>query len=249
MTSDLKTISPALKVHNFHKSYGKTKAVTGIDLEVPRGQFFGFLGPNGAGKTSLIHAVTGIATITKGSIELFGIDVERHYREARKLVGLSPQEFNVDIFARIEKTLEYVAGYFGLAGTKRQERVEEVLKRFDLADHRKKSFRELSGGLKRRLMLARALVHDPELIILDEPTAGVDVELRLDLWRYLRELNEEGKTIILTSHYLEEIEKLCQRVGIIHQGKLIVCENITALKKRSGTLEQTYLDLTKRRAR
>lgn len=247
MTNNTMNNSPALKVQNFHKSYGKTKAVTGIDLEVPRGQFFGLLGPNGAGKTSLIHAITGIATITEGSIELFGIDVETNYREARKLVGLSPQEFNVDIFARVEKTLDYVAGYFGLTGTKKQARIEEVLQRFDLIDHRKKPFRELSGGLKRRLMLARALVHDPDLVILDEPTAGVDVELRLDLWRYLREINEEGKTIILTSHYLEEIEKLCERVGIIHQGKLIVCEDLETFKKRSGTLEQTYLDLTKRR--
>lgn len=236
---------PALEISKLVKRYGKQTAVDGISLTVQPGEFFGFLGPNGAGKSSTIHCITGIATITRGHIRVFGHDVESDYRAARAMIGLSPQEANIDIFAETWKILDYVGGYYGMPAAERAERIELLLKRFELTAHRNKEFRALSGGLKRRVMLARAMVHNPPLLILDEPTAGVDVELRHDLWRYLKELNREGKTIILTSHYLEEVEHLCERVAIINQGKIVADDKIGAFTKDGKRLEETYLKLTK----
>lgn len=236
----------ALSIENLTKSYANgVKAVDNVDLAVPRGEFFGFLGPNGAGKTSTIHCVTGIGRITSGRISVFGIDVVKDYREARKKIGLAPQEYNVDIFAKVWKLLDYVAGYYGLGKKERKERVDELLEKFDLMEHKDKAFQHLSGGLKRRVMLVRALVHDPELIILDEPTAGVDVELRHELWRYLRELNQSGKTIVLTSHYLEEVELLCNHIAVINRGKILVNQPKTELLKGGRRLEDIYLKVTK----
>ena len=169
----------------------------------------------------------------------------KEYREARKKIGLSPQEFNVDIFAKVWKLLDYVAGYYGLNASERTARVEELLEQFELTEHKDKAFQHLSGGLKRRVILARALVHDPELLILDEPTAGVDVELRHDLWRYLRELNERGKTIILTSHYLEEVEMLCNTIAIINKGKIVMQDTKNNLVADGQKLEDKYLAITK----
>lgn len=236
----------AVTISNFTKRYDKkgTIAVNNISLNIEKGDFFGFLGPNGAGKSTTIHCLTGIATPTSGALQIFGHDVVKDYRKARMSVGLSPQEFNADIFASVYDTLDAVAGYFGLNAKTRKKRIAEVLERFALTVHKDKSFRALSGGMKRRVMLARALVHDPELLILDEPTSGVDVELRRDLWRYFRELNEEGKTIILTSHYLEEVEALTKHIAIINKGE-IVAEAPTEDFLKDGTgLEEKYLVLT-----
>ena len=215
-------MTPALFISHLRKVYRRgTVAVGDLSLSIAPGDFFGFLGPNGAGKSTTIHCVTGIATPSSGTIEVFGVDAVKNYREARRLIGLSPQEFNVDPFATARQIVEWMGGYFGMPFAERRRRCDELLERFDLTEHQKKPFRELSGGLKRRVILARALVHDPKLLILDEPTAGVDVELRRDLWRYLAELNRDGKTILLTSHYLEEVERLCRTIAIINGGKIV----------------------------
>lgn len=235
----------ALEINNLKKSYGKTLAVDDVSFYIEKGQFFGFLGPNGAGKTTTIHCITGIASYREGDIKLFGVDARRDYRKARSLVGLSPQEFNVEIFINIKKLLNYIAGYYGLPKETREQRVEELLEQFGLASHAHKSFRELSGGLKRRVMLARAMVHDPDMLILDEPTAGVDVELRHELWNYLRELNKKGKTILLTSHYLEEVELLCDYVAIINKGKIAAKGRKEEFIKDNKKLEDHYLAITK----
>jgi len=235
---------PALEVCNFVKKYGPHVAVDSISFSVAHGDFFGFLGRNGAGKTTTINAITGIGTITSGNIRVCGHDVVSTYREARKLVGLSPQEFNVDIFASAEKILWYMAGYYGMPTADRKVRIAELLDLFELTVHKDKAFRELSGGLKRRVLLARAMVHDPEVLILDEPTAGVDVELRHELWNYLREINQRGKTIMFTSHYLEEVEALCSRIAIIDHGRIIADAPTSDFVKDGGTLEARYLALT-----
>lgn len=234
-----------LEIHDLVKKYPKTTAVNGVSLTVPRGQFFGLLGPNGAGKSSTIHCTTGIARITSGTITVGGFDVVRDYKRARKYIGLSPQEFNTDFFGRVEDILDYMGGFYGMAKKERRERIEMLLTQFGLTEHRRKKFNELSGGLKRRLMLARALVHDPELLILDEPTAGVDVEQRHELWKHLRALNGAGKTIILTSHYLEEVEMLCDRVAIISRGKVVADKPKSEFVAGGKSLEERYLEITK----
>jgi len=191
----------AVEIIDFKKQYrtAKTPAVEGLSLTVEKGDFFGLLGPNGAGKSTTIHCLTGIALPTAGTMSVLGVDVVKDYREVRRLVGLSPQEFNVDFFTPVGKLLEYVAGYYGIPSKLRKERVEQLLEQFELVEHAKKPFRELSGGLKRRAMLARAMVHDQEVLILDEPTSGVDVELRHELWGSMKALKDKGKTII-TKH-------------------------------------------------
>ena len=236
----------AVEIKDFHKTYrkAKTEAVSGITLTVKKGEFFGFLGPNGAGKSTTIHCLTGIALPTSGTMSVFGIDVVKDYREARRMVGLSPQEFNVDFFTPVGKLLYYVAGYYGIAPKDRTARVDQLIEEFGLKEYAKKPFNQLSGGYKRRVMLARAMVHDPELLILDEPTSGVDVELRHELWRYMEELNAKGKTIILTSHYLEEVERLAKRIAIVNGGK-VVAEGTKDDFTKNGTLEAAYLKVTK----
>ena len=234
----------ALEIQNLTKNYNGKPAVNDISFAIKEGEFFGFLGPNGAGKTTTIHSVTGITTYDVGSIRVFGKDVTADYREARKLVGHSPQEFNVDMWATTYKILWYMGGYYGIPKKEREGRIEELLKQFDLADHRDKPFRTLSGGLKRRVMIARAMIHDPKLLILDEPTAGVDVELRHDLWAYLQKTNREGKTILLTSHYLEEVELLCNRIAIIHGGRIVAIGDKSEFTQGGHTLEKRYLELT-----
>lgn len=236
----------ALSIKGLTKKYRDgTVAVNNISLEVPKGEFFGFLGPNGAGKSTTIHCVTGIAKVTSGSIHVFGANAVESFREARKKVGLSPQEFNVDFFGKVWKILDYVGGYYGLRKAERKVRIEQLLSQFGLEKYANKSFQELSGGYKRRVMLARALIHDPDLIIFDEPTAGVDVELRHDLWKYMRELNAKGKTIILTSHYLEEVEQLCNQIAIINNGKIVLQESKEKLLKDGTRLEDVYLKITR----
>ena len=235
----------ALEIEHLVKNYGKTTAVKNVSFSIEPGEFFGFLGPNGAGKTTTIKCITGISALSKGIIRVFGIDVVKEYREARKKIGLAPQEFNVDIFATSRDILYYIGGFYSIRKDIRMRRVEDVLAKFELTDHAEKPFQFLSGGLKRRLMLARAMIHDPDLLILDEPTAGVDVELRHDLWRYLQELNKAGKTILLTSHYLEEVELLCNRIAIINKGQIAAIGDKKDFISGGRKLEQTYLDITK----
>lgn len=236
---------PALHVSHLRKVYrGGTVAVEDLSLDIRQGDFFGFLGPNGAGKSTTIHCITGIATPTSGTIEIFGVDAVKNYREARRLIGLSPQEFNVDHFAIVTDIIDWMGGYFGMGRAERKARTDMLIQRFDLVPHAKKRFRDLSGGLKRRVILARALIHDPKLLILDEPTAGVDVELRRDLWRYLQELNRDGKTIFLTSHYLEEIERLCATISIVAGGRIVRQGPKADFVNEAGGLEGSYLRAT-----
>jgi ABC-2 type transport system ATP-binding protein len=238
-------VSAALEIDRLVKRYGDFTAVDGITLSVPEGEFFGFLGPNGAGKTTTINAVVGLATITSGNIRLFGHDTVGDWRAARSTVGLSPQEYNFDRYLNIRDILIYQAGYYGLRGRAVERRADDLLELFDLSSKAKQVYTRLSGGMKRRLTIARALIHQPRLLILDEPTAGVDVELRLELWALLRRLNAEGTTIILTTHYLEEAEELCQRIAIIETGRLVALE---ATEKLIGdrSLQDVFLELTRR---
>lgn len=236
----------ALEITNLRKVYDTgTVAVDDVSFSVDKGEFFGFLGPNGAGKTTTIHSITGVARITGGTITVSGTDVVKEYRKARAKVGISPQEFNIDIFGKVWKLLDYVGGYYGLTREERKVRIDELLKQFDLEKYRDSQFQHLSGGYKRRVILARALIHDPELLILDEPTAGVDVELRHELWGYLQELNKAGKTIILTSHYLEEVELLCNRIAIINKGKLVSQGSKEDFTRNGKTLEEHYLEIAR----
>lgn len=241
--------NPILQITNFSKVYGVGKnqkvAVDNISLTVERGSFFGLLGPNGAGKSTTIHCITGISQPSSGQILVDGIDVVKDYKLSRTKVGLSPQEFNVDIFSSPEKLMDYMGGYYGIPAAERKVKVEELIKRFDLEKHRKIKFQKLSGGLKRRTMLGRALVHTPDLLILDEPTAGVDVEQRRDLWEYLKELNASGKTIILTSHYLEEIQYLCNEIAIINNGRIVAEGTKAEFMKDGKSIEERYLEITR----
>jgi ABC-2 type transport system ATP-binding protein len=236
---------PALRIDRLVKRYGDFTAVDGISFTVSEGDFFGLLGPNGAGKTTTINAIVGLAKITSGSISLFGHDVVRDWRTARRQVGLAPQEYNFDRYLNIRDVLIFQAGYYGLHGKEVVRRADMLLERFGLASKAKQVYTKLSGGMKRRLTLARALIHEPPLLILDEPTAGVDVELRLELWSLLRELNANGSTIILTTHYLEEAEELCNRIGIIQSGRLVALETTQKLVG-DGSLQDVFLELTRR---
>ena len=237
--------APMLEIKNLVKKYGDKVAVDNISLTIKRGAFFGLLGANGAGKSTTIHCITGITQPTSGQILIDGTDVVKDYKQARTKVGLSPQEFNVDIFSSPEKLMDYMGGYYGIPHDVRETRIEELIKRLDLEEHRKMQFMKLSGGLKRRAMLGRALIHTPDLLILDEPTAGVDVEQRHDLWEYLKEMNERGKTIILTSHYLEEIQYLCKEIAIINHGRIVAEGTKEDFMKEGKSVEQTYLEITR----
>jgi ABC-2 type transport system ATP-binding protein len=228
------------------KRYGDFTAVDGVSLRVEAGDFFGFLGPNGAGKTTTINAIVGLAKMSSGSIRIFGYDNVASWRQARRLVGVAPQEYNFDRYLSIRDVLIYQAGYFGLRPRDVRERVDMLLERFGLASKAKNDYMKLSGGMKRRLTLARAMVHSPKLLILDEPTAGVDVELRIELWDLLREMNAGGMTIFLTTHYLEEAESLCRNLGIIRAGRLVALEPTRDLLEREGKkLQDVFLELTR----
>ena len=237
--------APAIRIAGLVKRYGGFTAVDGISFDVDDGSFFGLLGPNGAGKTTTINAIVGLSSITAGSIALFGHDVVADWRAARVTVGLAPQEYNFDRYLNIRDILIYQAGYYGLRGPAVRKRADELLERFDLTSKAKQVYLRLSGGMKRRLTLARALIHQPRLLILDEPTAGVDVELRLELWAFLRELNAAGTTIVLTTHYLEEAQELCDRLGIIEKGKLVALES-TRVLIGDRSLQDVFLELTRR---
>jgi ABC-2 type transport system ATP-binding protein len=243
-------MTTALEIRDLVKRYPTgTEALRGVSLNIEDGAFFGLLGPNGAGKSTLIHCTTGLAVPTDGTIRVFGHDAVHDYEQARVAVGLAPQELNIDFFLTVEESLDYHAGYFGMPRRERRERVKELLDAFSLTEKAKDRTRWLSGGMKRRLILARALMHRPRLLILDEPTAGVDVELRLELWHYVQRINEEGTTILLTTHYLEEAEQLCDEIAFINHGEIVAQGTSSELAGRFGvtSLEDAYLELVGRK--
>ncbi|HSK99115.1 MAG TPA: ABC transporter ATP-binding protein [Rubrobacteraceae bacterium] len=236
--------TPALKVEKLKKTYSTgLVALDGVSLEVDAGRFFGLLGPNGAGKTTLINSVVSLARPNSGRVEVFGLDAREQFREARRMIGVSPQEINLDKFLTVEETMLFHAGYYGVPKQKARERADELLERFALTEKRKQRVNTLSGGMKRRVLFARALMHDPKLLFLDEPTAGVDVELRYKLWGYIRELNRGGLTILLTTHYLEEAEALCEEIALINDGRIAARGTSAELKEEYGArnVEEVYL--------
>jgi ABC-2 type transport system ATP-binding protein len=240
----------ALEVTDLTKRYPTgTEALRGVSLNIGAGEFFGLLGPNGAGKSTLIHCTAGLAKPTAGSIRVFGHDAVDHYEQARAAVGLAPQDLNLDWFLTLEESLDYHGGYFGMPRRDRRERTKELLEAFSLTPKKDDRTRTLSGGMKRRLILARALMHRPRLLILDEPTAGVDVELRLELWHYVQRINAEGTTILLTTHYLEEAEQLCDRIAFINDGQIVAQGSSGELATEYGvsSLEDAYLELVGRK--
>ena len=235
---------PALRIEDLRKTYSNGfLALDGVSLEVGAGKFFGLLGPNGAGKTTLINSVVSLVRPDSGSVEVFGRDAYSDFREARRMIGVSPQEINLDRFLTVEETLIFHAGYYGVPKKKARERSEELLERFGLADRRHQRTNTLSGGMKRRVLFARALIHDPEVLFLDEPTAGVDVELRYRLWGYVRELNRGGMTILLTTHYLEEAEALCEEIALINGGNIVARGSSEDLKNdyQAKNVEEVYM--------
>lgn len=220
----------ALQVNGLKKVYGsKVEALKGIDLAVQEGDFFALLGPNGAGKTTLIGIVSSLVNKTSGSVSVFGYDLDTQKNDVKKCMGLVPQEYNLAVFEKVEDVLMQQAGYYGIPRSLARQRAEKYLKALELWDKRHSQVRELSGGMKRRLLFARAMVHEPKLLILDEPTAGVDLEIRRSMWEFIREINQQGTTIILTTHYLEEAENLCRNVAIIDHGEIIANTSVTHL--------------------
>ena len=226
--------TPAVEIRGLKKSFGKVQALDGVDLTIKQGEFLGLLGPNGAGKTTTINILTGLVIRQEGITEIFGKDTVKDYRFTRSKVGIAAQELSIDWFFPVEKLLLFHAGYYGLPIKQAKSRVDKIIKKLGLEEKRGTRLRQLSGGMKRRYQLAKALVHDPDIIILDEPTAGVDVELRHELWDYLRKLHSNGKTILLTTHYIEEAELLCERVAIINKGKIIKDGSPIELTKQLG---------------
>ncbi len=235
----------AIIVKNLKKNYGELKAVDGVNLQIKEGEFFALLGPNGAGKSTTIHVLTSLAVKSSGTVKIFNHDIETDHIKAREQIGLVPQEFNMDIFEIVEKLLYFNAGYYGIPRAERKKRIEEVLELTGLTKKRKVKVIALSGGMKRKLMIARALLHKPKILILDEPTAGVDVETRQDMWKFLKKLNKESKmTFLLTTHYIEEAEQLCERIAIIQKGKIIACDNKDKIMKKFGR-DEVHVTLSK----
>lgn len=233
----------ALKISNLKKTYANGFcALKGIDLDVKQGDFFALLGPNGAGKSTTLGIVTSLVNKSAGDITVFGHNIDSDLTEAKLCMGIVPQEFNFNFFEKVEDIVVTQAGYYGMSRAKAKVRAEHYLRALGLWDKRANRARELSGGMKRRLMIARALVHDPKLLILDEPTAGVDIELRRSMWEFLRKINNEGTTIILTTHYLEEAESLCRNIAIIDQGEIIQNSSMKSLLAKLN-VETFILDL------
>lgn len=238
----------ALEIEGLKKTYkGGTEALKGVNLSIEEGDFFALLGPNGAGKTTLIGILTSLLNKSAGEARIFGASIEKDPSLAKTYIGLVPQEFNFNIFANVIDIVVTQAGYYGIPRKEAVARAEILLKDLGLWDKKDKPAQSLSGGMKRRLMIARGLIHNPRLLILDEPTAGVDVEMRHQMWEFLRKINKEGTTIILTTHYLEEAEQLCRNVAVINKGEILVNESMQGLLSRNGEnkLEQIYLDLIK----
>ncbi len=246
----------ALSIKNLEKTYATgTHALKEVSLEIPKGDFFALLGPNGAGKTTLIGIVTGLVSKTGGKVEVFGVDMDKEPENARVHVGVVPQNLNIDYFGKVLDIIVNQAGYYGIPRSVAIPRAEEILKGLALYEKRFDAVRTLSGGMQRRLMVARALIHEPAFLILDEPTAGVDVELRRSMWEYLQGLTKKGVTILLTTHYLEEAERLANRVAIINKGEIIVngtMAEVLAMHNeseqkdgyRGGRLEEVFIQLT-----
>lgn len=235
----------AVEIRDLVKTYGPTKtsaqmhALKGITLDIPRGSFFGLLGPNGAGKSTLINILAGLTNKTSGEARIWGYDTETEMRAARRSIGVVPQELNLDPFFTPRELLELQAGLYGVRASER--RTDEILEAVGLTDKAHSYARTLSGGMRRRLLVAKALIHSPPVLVLDEPTAGVDVELRRQLWAYVRKLNEQGTTVLLTTHYLEEAEALCDRIAIINHGKLIACDKTKNLLGRLDSKRVTVV--------
>lgn len=233
----------ALVLEGLKKTYkGGVEAVKGISLEVKQGDFFALLGPNGAGKSTTIGIISSLVQKTEGTVKVFGYDIDKQLEHAKLCIGLVPQEFNFNQFETVLQIVVNQAGYYGVPKTVALERAEKYLSQLDLWEKRSSQSRELSGGMKRRLMIARALMHEPKLLILDEPTAGVDIELRRSMWAFLKQINQQGVTIILTTHYLEEAEMLCRNIGIIDKGILVECTSMKALLSKLN-METFILDL------
>lgn len=222
---------PAIKIEQVQKHYGSLQALKGIDLTIEQGEFFALLGPNGAGKSTLINLLAGLIRPTSGKLSVMGFDVQAEYRQARHALGVVPQELVFDPFFNVREMLRFQAGYFGL-GKENDPWVDEIIESLGLADKAHTNMRRLSGGMKRRALIAQALAHKPPVIVLDEPTAGVDVELRQMMWEFIKRLNREGHTIILTTHYLEEAETLCSRVAMMKQGQIVALDSTANLLKK-----------------
>ncbi|MBX6392423.1 MAG: ABC transporter ATP-binding protein [Burkholderiales bacterium] len=225
---------PAIDITGLTKRYRALEALGGVDLQIRQGEFFGLLGPNGAGKTTLISILAGLVRPTSGSARVMGHDVVTEYRAARRMLGVVPQELVFDPFFSVRETLRIQSGYFGLK--KNDDWIDEVMHHLNLTDKADANMRALSGGMKRRVLVAQALVHRPPVIVLDEPTAGVDVELRQGLWTFIRRLNADGHTIVLTTHYLEEAETMCNRIGMLKQGRLVALDTPANLIRRFHTV-------------
>jgi ABC-2 type transport system ATP-binding protein len=232
---------PAIHVEQISKHYGPLQALANVALEIQPGEFFGLLGPNGAGKTTLISILAGLTLASSGSARVMGFDVRKQYREARRALGVVPQELVFDPFFTVRETLTIQSGYFGIRNG--HDWIDEVMHHLDLSDKADTNMRALSGGMKRRVLVAQALVHKPPVIVLDEPTAGVDVELRQALWRFIRRLNEDGHTIVLTTHYLEEAEALCGRIAMLKEGKIVALDTTqNLLRLHSGCYVELRLE-------
>lgn len=230
---------PILDIRGLEKTYsGGVQALAGVDLQIRKGEIFALLGPNGAGKTTLIGSVCGLVRPTGGTIAAFGSDIQHNWREARRRIGLVPQELSFDMFDKVIRQVRYSRGMFGCAPD--EARIEEVLRALSLWDKRDEPIRKLSGGMKRRVMIAKALSHEPDLLFLDEPTAGVDVELRRDMWKQIEALRERGTTIILTTHYIEEAEEMADRVGVINKGRILLTDDKDAIMARLGRTEAIF---------
>ncbi|WP_049641857.1 ABC transporter ATP-binding protein [Candidatus Rhodobacter oscarellae] len=227
-----------ISVRDLRKTYeGGMEALRGANLEIAEGEILALLGPNGAGKTTLISIICGLANITSGSVTVGGHDVIEDYREARRLIGLVPQEINLEPFERVKNTVALSRGLFGMS--RDDAKVEDVLRKLSLWDKKDAQIRELSGGMRRRVLIAKALIHEPRVLFLDEPTAGVDVELRKDMWDVVRQLQADGVTIILTTHYIEEAEAIADRIGVINNGEILLVEETASLMRRMGSKEMT----------
>lgn len=238
----------SIEFKHLSKNYGSLLALDDINLAIEEGEFFGLLGPNGAGKTTLISILAGLCRPTTGSATVMGHDVQADFRQARRLLGIVPQELVFDPFFNVRETLEFQSGYFGIKNN--GDWIDEVMHHLGLTDKAQKNMRSLSGGMKRRVLVAQALVHRPPVIVLDEPTAGVDVELRQSLWKFISRLNQEGHTIVLTTHYLEEAEQLCHRIAMLKKGQIVALDstaNLLARVKNSdskeGDLEDVFMQI------
>lgn len=231
----------AVSIVDVVKHFGSLQALAGVSLDIEQGEFFGLLGPNGAGKTTLISSLAGLVRPDAGAISVMGHDVIREFREARRLLGVVPQELVFDPFFNVRETLRIQSGYFGIR--KNDDWIDEILENLDLTSKADVNMRRLSGGMKRRVLVAQALVHKPPVIVLDEPTAGVDVELRQGLWQFIRRLNGEGHTIILTTHYLEEAEALCNRIALMKQGRVVALDTTANLMAAypGASLEEVFV--------